>query len=711
MANAAETSRSHVPVDLSGPIYISWAYGNDGTEQVTGPYVIDLYLDGVLAKRWSGGSVSPGFFIDSTDWPDLLDRVSLSPGTHELKLVIDPLGQVTETDETDNTYSISLVVTGESAPVPAGRLPDLRPAVPDGWSNALVATSYATAVTNGPLSIDVPTYILYAFENAGPVSALGGVPIQVSLDGVVVIEDVWLSLRSGSQVDEESRSDELLDLLDIDPGMHTLELTIDPGNTIAESDETNNSYSAVFVWETGPVALERPPAVLPAPTGPPHVTLPNLTPDLQFGTDRPLLVAGQTGSERSTPLSPGDDLFFSAYVFNESWVDADAYEVALYYDDVLVSTLSSSGTRAGFISFWADRRMDTVPTATVGTHTLRFVIDPAGQIVEYDESDNTFEITFEVSLGATATPPSDPPTPAELGASLDGLRDRLDDPRPVLGEGASGASSALLDAAEAGYFLATGRLLADDPIDVVLTDAQGFRAAIDAGYLDNFARATPEEYDSVLQAREALKSAPGFQSVGGDRVVVLVDASRPFADSLNTVAHELGHALQAVVNHDQSDPSSIAFKAVHEAQAQVFERVFWLAIQDYLGVDLMAYPLDEAFSNRIDFVVDGWEADLAEEHNLGYLLAWTAVLVDTSISHLGDALQSNRRLDLAQTKELYDHLVGLDESIVIDYVDARREFFGGAADWARLIAKERLDPNAGQNEGSSHTLTPALLMP
>ncbi|MCH8974924.1 MAG: hypothetical protein IH869_07600, partial [Chloroflexi bacterium] len=94
MANAAETSRSHVPVDLSGPIYISWAYGNDGTEQVTGPYVIDLYLDGVLAKRWSGGSVSPGFFIDSTDWPDLLDRVSLSPGTHELKLVIDPLGQV-----------------------------------------------------------------------------------------------------------------------------------------------------------------------------------------------------------------------------------------------------------------------------------------------------------------------------------------------------------------------------------------------------------------------------------------------------------------------------------------------------------------------------------------------------------------------------------------------------------------------------------------
>ena len=139
--------------------------------------------------------------------------------------------------------------------------------------------------------------------------------------------------------------------------------------------------------------------------------------------------------------------------------------------------------------------------------------------------------------------------------------------------------------------------------------------------------------------------------------------------------------------------------------------MFWLAIQDYLGIDLMAYPVHEAFSNEIDSVVDSWLAEPTEEHNLGYLLAWTAVLVDVSISHLGDALQSEGRLDLAQTKELYDHLVALDASVVIDYVDDRREFFDTAADWARRFAKERLDQDAGENEGSAHTFKPALLIP
>ena len=710
VANATEASRSGGPVDLGGPIYINWAYGNDGTEQVVGPYFVDIYLDGVLVKRWNGAQIRPGFFIDVTDWADLLDRVSLSPGTHELRFVLDPLDQVSETDETDNTYSIDLLVTGASAPLPTGRLPDLRPLTPEGWSAPLVATSYPTAVTHGPLSIEVTTYLLYALENAGPVSALGDVRVQVSLDGVVVIEDVWRSLRSGSRIAEESRSDELLGLLDLEPGVHTIELTIDPGNVIAESDETNNTYTAEFVWETGPVALERPLLATP-PSGPPHITLPNLKPDWQLGTDRPLIVASQSGSERSTRLTRGDDIFFSAYVLNESWVDTGPFEVALYYDDVLVSTLRSDGARAGFVNFWADRRMDGVPTATRGTHTMRFVIDPTNQVAESDESDNTFEITFEVPPGFTAPPPSDPPTTSELDASLDGLRDLLDDPRPVLGEGGSGAASTLLEAAAAGYFLATGRVLADDPIDTMLFDKPGFHAAIDAGHLDNFALATPQEYASVLEAREALKSIPGFKTVAGNRIVILVDASRPFADSLNTVAHELGHALQAIVNPDQTDPSSVAFDAVHEAQAQVFERVFWLAIQDYLGTDLMTYPAHETFSAHIDFVVDRWEADLTEEHNLGYLLAWTAVLVDVSISHLGDALQSERGLDLAQTKELYDHLVGLDVSTVVDYVDARREFLDSAADWARVIAKERLDEDAGQNEGSSDTFTPALLMP
>ncbi|MEE8519506.1 MAG: CARDB domain-containing protein [Dehalococcoidia bacterium] len=712
VANASGGTQRQQVLRLSDPVYISWAYENDGPETTVEPHAIDLYLDGVLAERWSGGTVSVGIFFNIVDWAELPQTVSLTPGTHELRLVIDPFDQVSETDETDNIFVVNVEVTGESAPLPTGRLPDLRAAVPEGWSAPLVATSYPTAVTSGPLSIDVTTYLLYAFENAGPVSVLRSIPINVSIDGIVVIQDSWRWLRPGSVLDVRSRTGELLDKLSLTPGVHDLELTIDPGNVIVESDETNNSYSAVFVWETGPVSSEPLPPVVAAPVGPATTTLPNLVPDWAFGTDRPLVLADRTGSERSTSLAPGDNLFVSPWLFNQSWVDAGPHQIALYFDDVLFTTLDSTGIEGGFVQFWEDIPVTAVPSLTSGTHTLRVVIDSANQVAEQDETDNTFELSFDVPPGSVEAPPSEAPTTADLDAKLAGLRDRLDDPRSVMGEGGSGETAALLAAAEAGYFLATGRVLADEPIDVVIVDTSGFHAAIDEQWLDNFAAATPEEYAGVLASREDFKEGlAGFKSRVRDRIVVWVDASRPFANSLNTLAHELGHALQDIANPEQTTGEGSAADAIREAQAQVFERAFWLAVQGHLGVDLTSYPDHEAFEGQIDFVVDGWLADPDESHNHGYLLAWTALLADVALDHLRVVIESERVLDLAQVKELYDHLVGLGASTIDEYVDARQDWLDTAADWARVLGKERLDPDAGQNEGSGHTLVPALLMP
>ncbi len=70
-----------------------------------GPYSVDLYFDGEKIQRFQfdrGNVAGEVNFVD--DWDGLGEKVILTEGAHIFKMVIDPDNEVSEADETDNTY-------------------------------------------------------------------------------------------------------------------------------------------------------------------------------------------------------------------------------------------------------------------------------------------------------------------------------------------------------------------------------------------------------------------------------------------------------------------------------------------------------------------------------------------------------------------------------------------------------------------------------
>ena len=86
-------------LSVDGDTYISWAVGNDGSGSVDYPFFVDVYLDGVLAERWSMPGLGADEVIALTDWEKLKERIRLEPGSHTLRLVVDPTDLVPELDE------------------------------------------------------------------------------------------------------------------------------------------------------------------------------------------------------------------------------------------------------------------------------------------------------------------------------------------------------------------------------------------------------------------------------------------------------------------------------------------------------------------------------------------------------------------------------------------------------------------------------------
>ena len=177
-------------LSLDGGTYVSWAITNTGPNTINYLFYVDLYLDGVMVERWSSRGMSVNYFSSIVDWDGFGERVGLQPGTHTLKLVVDSTDLVPETDESDNEFERELTWApaspgaAASTPVPI-RLPDLVPYAPEGWGSPLVGSSYSGDTVDGPLSIDVRSYIRFGVRNEGLTSTREVVWIYLYLDGVL----------------------------------------------------------------------------------------------------------------------------------------------------------------------------------------------------------------------------------------------------------------------------------------------------------------------------------------------------------------------------------------------------------------------------------------------------------------------------------------------------------------------------------------------
>ena len=705
---------------MGSTTYVSWAVANKGEASVDRLFFIDLHFDGVEVARWRSNHLDNLSLSVITNWDGLQDVVRLTPGDHTLKLVVDPTNLIPETDETDNEIEIVrtwLPDTNEvvSTPVP-DRLPDLAPHTPDDWDAALIASPYENEVADGPLSVDMPTYVAAVFWNQGLVSISDDVWVYLYVDEVLVD----MRLTSGMLVEDpavRSRFQDLLQRVPMSPGVHTLRVVADPNDLVVESNEDNNVLEREFVWGTGTVA-----AATPVPTASPLVlpaapTLPNLVPGWRFGWDGPIVVSHEPESFLDGPLTVDRPSLVDILVFNRSTQSAGSYSVDLYFDGAKIQRFEmdrgSISREVNVIEDWGGLG-ENAPLAE-GVHVLKIVIDPDNTVSETDETDNTYEKAFSWGTGEIVTAQPRSYDENTLRQMLSALPDLLDIRKSVVDENGEAYAEDVLRVADAGYYLVTGRSMLDERVNVLLLGRQDYLNWIESSFDNQFAIRDPSSYESLALRKEVMRArATGFKTRDEGKVTVVVDAERGVADVINSLAHELGHLLQDLSTADQSESdASYLVQGIHEAEAQQFQRTIWLAIEEFTGLSLTSYP---TYANFRDLTAERLSAAIRnrgrDEHELGLLLQWLVVIDDPAFADLREKAIVGFGLDASESLRLFEYLVNLDPNTANAYVSDRLEALPDAVNLIRAAAWGRLQPASEiQYEGQRDLRVAALLMP
>ena len=117
---------------------------------------------------------------------------------------------------------------------------NLKPYTPSGWSaSVVVSTVLGTHTDASSLSESNNLYIDWAVTNNGTANLTGSFNINLYVDDVLI--DYWTrssGLQAGYYIYIEDYS-----IGTISGGSHTIKITIDPANTIFESNELDNTYS------------------------------------------------------------------------------------------------------------------------------------------------------------------------------------------------------------------------------------------------------------------------------------------------------------------------------------------------------------------------------------------------------------------------------------------------------------------------------------
>jgi hypothetical protein len=508
---------------------------------------------------------------------------------------------------------------------------------------------------------------------------------------------------------------ELFAVTPVTPGPHILRVVIDPNGLLEEKDETNNSFEKQFTWGSGAVSGK--PAAVPSPesTAPQALTLPNLRPYWRFGSDGPIVVSQRRDTGLDDLLGLDGPWYVDIEVRNESGVAAGPFSVDLFFDGERVRTFRvPTGLDSGFFVPFADwDGLDRQASLTQGPHTFRLVIDPANEVTEASETDNVFEKVFVWNAGQPSSPRPTVFSSAELEDKLEPLADLLRN-RDLVRDGADqGLAQQIIDVVDAGYYLMPGTSLMDERVDIHLLSRLDYEAWIDDDYLVEFALGEESERKGILARRKGLKSrAVGFKTRRFGKIAIVIDAERVVPAVLDTLAHEVGHIRQDLVNPAQTVfEQTVGLNGLQEAQAQQFQRTFWLTLERYTGVPILDYPDYAGFRQLLDDRLDSWQAELTiGEHSLGFLLQWLAVLDDPALTALRTELVEAGQLGEDSSAELFDFFVAMDPADAESYIDARLATLSSHTGLIAILAKSRLQPGLDPGrEGSASLVDPALL--
>jgi hypothetical protein len=254
--------------------------------------------------------------------------------------------------------------------------PNLAPYQPPGWSDSLVVTRTVGSTTDSAgLTTSDSLYADLAVANYGNASTGVGFYVYLYLDGQLF--DFWysdpLDVFYYVYVTDEP-------LGKLSAGPHSVEVVADPDNEVAESNESDNSYTKNFTVIGG-------------------------QPDLTRSTD----------SISKTNLFGGDAITVSVTIQNQSCTNGDAAAGAFHVGWYFSTNASFTGASAFFETAVAGCAADSNVTfsqgfnlgntVASGTYYLGYKIDDENELSECSKANNgIFSFTLHVTAVADLSP-------------------------------------------------------------------------------------------------------------------------------------------------------------------------------------------------------------------------------------------------------------------------------------------------------------------
>jgi hypothetical protein len=301
-------------------------------------------------------------------------------GSHTVKFALDAHDAVAEADESNNTWQTT--ITWQAAP--AGGYVNLRPYSDETTPAPLSLALYENIPAGSKaLVLGKPFYLNWGIFNDGPVditTCLAGGPsqtvqYQITIDNTVLVDQSWCGgLEKNHSIQYPNQPADLSKIEGLAAGYHTVQITIDPENTIVESDESDNTFSFLMQWTTDDYV--------------------DLAPEAPLEWNFPLQITSEAAPDGNIQLYSDQDSYLHFAVHNLGSQDADGFSARITLDGEVFMTLHNLNAAANELKQVTNVR---IPAGRVqpGWHTVRLEINPDEALPEPFTYDNAYQMDFK----------------------------------------------------------------------------------------------------------------------------------------------------------------------------------------------------------------------------------------------------------------------------------------------------------------------------
>ncbi|MGD9732349.1 MAG: C13 family peptidase [Desulfamplus sp.] len=333
-------------------IYIDWAVWNDSGVDISSEFYTAVYVDGVYLTHWVHvEGLQSGYYSYIEDY----NIGRLSAGVHTIKIVADSNNIIDEISESDNEYTKNILVEGINLKA----------------HNIVVSNSTGTSTDTNKLYPENDLFVDWSVLNDSNFDISSEFNTGLYIDEKFVYG--WVSninIKPNYYIYIEDYNIGSLAI-----GDHTIKIITDATGLIDELDETDNEY-------TKTITISDPLKEV------------NLKPYQPEGWSSSMVVSSSKGTNFNTAkLYTEDELYIDLAITKDSEVDISSkFYTVLYIDGVILASWVFNGMTTDYL-IGEDYNIGKL---SAGVHTIKFVIDPTGNIDERDETDNEYIRTITI---------------------------------------------------------------------------------------------------------------------------------------------------------------------------------------------------------------------------------------------------------------------------------------------------------------------------